>query len=98
MLGAPKSSWYFAGSEDGPDGELAANITPHRKTGIGRWSEADFSWFLETGVKPDGDDVQGLMGEMIENGHQHLTAADRKALWEYLQSLPPIENARVERE
>ena len=98
LLGALKSSWRFAGSEDGPEGELAANITPHVKTGIGSWDESDLSWFLETGVKPDGDDVQGLMSEMIENGHRYLTEADRKALWEYLKSLPPIENALVERE
>lgn len=98
LLGALKSSWHFAGSEDGPEGELASNITPHDKTGIGNWSESDLSWFLETGFKPDGDDVQGLMSEMIENGLQHLTEADRKALWEYLKSLTPIENALIQRE
>ncbi len=60
--------------------------------GIGEWSTADLTWFLESGLKPDGDDAQGLMGEVIEYGFQYLTEADRQALAVYLASLPPIHN------
>jgi hypothetical protein len=43
-------------------------------------------------MKPDGDDVQGLMGEVIELGYQHLLEEDLDALAEYLASLLPISN------
>ena len=43
-------------------------------------------------MKPDGDDVQGLMGEVIALGYQHLLEEDLDALAEYLASLLPISN------
>jgi mono/diheme cytochrome c family protein len=92
LLGALKLEMYFAGSKEGPEGELAPNITPHKKTGIGSWSRVDISYFLQNGMKPDGDDVQGLMGEVIELGYQHLLEEDLDALAEYLLSLTPISN------
>ena len=92
LLGALKSKMHFAGSKEGPEGELAPNITPDGKTGIGDWSKVDISYFLASGMKPDGDDVQGLMGEVIEFGYQHLQENDLDALAEYLLSLRPISN------
>jgi hypothetical protein len=83
---------HFAGSKEGPEGELAPNITPHKKTGIGDWSRVDISYFLETGMKPDGDDTQGLMSEVIEHGYQYLLPEDLDALAEYLISIVPIKN------
>ncbi len=83
---------HYAGSKEGPEGELAPNITPDKKTGIGNWSKVDVSYFLLTGMKPDGDDSQGLMGEVIDLGYQYLLAEDLNALAEYLVSLPPISN------
>jgi mono/diheme cytochrome c family protein len=83
---------FLAGSADGPEGELAPNITPDEETGIGGWSAADVDWYLQTGFKPDGDDTQGLMAEMIEHGYSKLPRADRRAIAEYLRSLPPIRN------
>ena len=50
LLGGLKSYMHFAGSKDGPEGELAPNITPHKKTGIGDWTRVDISYFLETGM------------------------------------------------
>jgi hypothetical protein len=50
-------------------------------------------WLLQTGFNPDGDDVQGLMSEVIENGYQHLTEADLRAIAVYILSLQPISNA-----
>ena len=90
LLGTLKSDMHFAGSKDGPEGELASNITPDKKSGIGSWSKVDISYFLQTGMKPDGDDVQGLMGEVIEFGYQYLLDEDLDALAEYLLSLPPV--------
>jgi mono/diheme cytochrome c family protein len=92
FLGATNGALTYAGSRDGPEGELAPNITPDEKTGIGSWSVADVAWFLQTSFKPDGDDAQGLMGEVIEHGYGHLEEADLKAIAAYLRSLEPIEN------
>ncbi len=92
LTGGLDRSLFLAGSKDGPEGELAPNITPHVETGIGDWSEADLTWYLETGIKPDGDDTQGLMSEVIEHGYAHLPPEDLLAMATYLRSLPPIEN------
>jgi len=92
LSGGVDEALRFAGSADGPEGELAPNITPHRATGIGDWSVADMRWYLETGFKPDGDDTQGLMAELIEHGFSQLSNADREAIAVYLHSLPPIDN------
>jgi len=88
---------WLAGSADGPEGELAPNITPDEETGIGGWSAADIDWYLWTGLKPDGDDTQGLMAELIEHGFSHLPQSDRRAIATYLLSLEPIHNeVRIE--
>ena len=92
LLGGLKSYLHFSGSKEGPEGEPAPNITPHKKTGIGDWTKVDISYFLETGMKPDGDDTQGLMLEVIEHGYYYLKMEDLDALAEYLISLVPIEN------
>ncbi len=97
VAGGLKAGWFMAGSADGPEGELAPNITPHAATGIGDWSAADLRWLMQTGFLPDGDDVQGLMAELIEHGYSHLTPDDMNAIVAYLQTIPPIEN-RVSKE
>ena len=95
MTGGLDRTQWLAGSRDGPEGELAPNITPDEKTGIGDWSITDLVWYLETGLKPDGDDTQGLMSELIRHGFANLPRDDREAIARYLKSVPAIEN-RVE--
>lgn len=95
-FGALDEDWHYAGTRDGPEGELIPNITPDRKTGVGRWREDDMVYFLETGATPGGDYVGSLMAEVIDDGLSRLSAADRKAIAVYLRSLPAIEHA-VER-
>ena len=92
FMGATDDDMYYAGSVEGPEGELAPNITPHDETGVGKWSIPDMTWFLQWGFKPDGDDSQGLMGEVIEHGYVNLTDEDLEAIAVYLRSLPPIDN------
>lgn len=92
LMGALQNKMAFAGSTEGPEGELAPNITPDEKTGVGEWSAADMVWYLKTGFKPDGDDTQGLMAELIENGYQYLSKSDLKAIAVYLNALEPIAN------
>lgn len=95
LMGGLKASMRFAGATDGPEGQLPPNITPHEATGIGDWSLQDIVWYLQTGLKPDGDDTQGLMSEIIEHGFQHMPEADLRAIAVYLRSLEPIANKVV---
>ena len=76
VAGALDRSRWLAGSAEGPEGELAPNITPDRETGIGDWSRVDLVWYLQTGIDPDGDNAQGLMKEVIESGYQHAPEGD----------------------
>ena len=92
LLGGLKEEMAYAGSREGPEGEIAPNITPDVKTGIGTWDVEDVVFFLKSGSKPDGDDVQGLMAEMIDNGFKHLRDEDMRAIAAYLRSLRPIKN------
>lgn len=92
FLGAMDSARYLAGTPDGPDGDLVPNITSDPKTGIGTWNVADIVQLLRDGTKPDYDDVQGSMGEVIREGLRHLSAADLEAIARYLRTVPPIVN------
>lgn len=92
LAGALDTSRWLAGTSDGPEGELAPNLTPHDATGIGRWTTADLVWTLQMGLTPEGDDVQGLMKEVIEHGYQYVPRADLEAIATYLATVPPIEN------
>ncbi len=92
FMGGLKASMRYAGVVEGPEGELAPNITPDEATGIGDWTIEDMVWYLQSGLKPDGDDTQGLMSELIEHGYQHVPEADLRAIAVYILSLPPIAN------
>jgi len=91
-LGGLETDMAFAGTAEGPEGDLAPNITPDPETGIGRWRPADITWLLQMGLLPDGDSVQGAMAEAIDHGYTDLTPEDRQAIAEYILSLPPIEH------
>jgi mono/diheme cytochrome c family protein len=91
-FGAIDEALRLAGTRDGADGESIPNITPHRETGIGGWSEGDLAYYLRSGADPDGDYAGGMMGEVIDEGLSHLTKADARAIAIYLKSLPPIEH------
>ncbi len=92
VLGALRASKAMAGTSDGPDRRSVPNVTPHRETGIGGWSEADIVSLLKTGFKPDFDNVQGAMAEAIDDGLKHLTDDDLRAVAIYLRALDPIDN------
>jgi mono/diheme cytochrome c family protein len=98
ISGGLQTAMAYAGAAEGPDGELAPNITPDAATGIGEWSIPDVVWYLQTGLKPDGDDTQGLMSELIDHGFKHLSETDLRAIAVYLRSLKPIHNKVVAKE
>lgn len=93
LLGGLKRDKLFIGSKDGPEGELAPNITPDKETGIGSWERSDLAWFLKSGQKPDGDYAQGLMSEEIIEGYQYLKDSDLDAISEFIMSLDPVRHS-----
>ncbi len=97
FLGVPNRDLYLAGAgaEIGPLGEEIPNITPDMETGIGEWSREEIADLLLTGIKPDSDNVQGLMEEVIEGtplGYKNMRREDALAIADYLKSIPAIEN------
>ena len=93
IAGALKREQHLSGTREGPEGALVPNITPDRKTGIGRWSQGDVAEYLASGAKPDGDYAGDIMAEFVDSGLTYLSAADRKAIAEYVLSQPAIEHA-----
>jgi len=92
-LGGVRTDMHYAGSKDGPDGSIIPNITPHKQTGIGKWSRGDLVTYLESGLMPDGDSAGDLMAEVIDNGLRYLKKEDLDAIAEYVLSQPAIEHA-----
>jgi mono/diheme cytochrome c family protein len=96
-LGVPKHSLYMAGADQksGPLGEAVPNITPDKETGIGDWKREDIAELLISGTKPDLDNVQGLMYEVIQgtpHGYKDMKKDDALAIADYLKTIPPIKN------
>ena len=96
-IGVPKQSYYLAGASEkaGPLGQAVANITPDKETGIGEWKREDIVELLHSGTKPDLDNVQGLMYEVIQGvsyGYKDMKKEDALAIADYLKSTPPIKN------
>lgn len=96
-IGVPKQSYYLAGASEkaGPLGQAVANITPDKETGIGEWKREDIVELLHSGTKPDLDNVQGLMYEVIQGvsyGYKDMKKEDALAIADYLKSIPPIKN------
>ncbi len=74
----------FAGIDD-PGGGM--NLTPAGD--LGEWSEADFIETIRSGVAPDGEELDqemmpvGIWGKLSDD--------ELKAIWMFLQTLPPVE-------
>jgi len=85
----------LAGTGKAPGGGIVPNITPDKKTGIGRWPDADLEELFESGMLPDGDFVGSDMGEVVDQATSRLNDTDIKAMIAYLRALRPVEN-RVE--
>ncbi len=90
LLGAPRSGLMLAGTRDGPEDAVVPNITPDKKTGVGRWRKNEIVEYLDSGMTPDGDYAGDLMAEVIDRSTSVLTRADREAIAAYLLSLPPV--------
>ena len=68
----------------------AANLTPDAETGLGRWSENDFVQTIRTG-RHLGRGRQ-VLPPMPIPVYSQMTDDDLKAVFAYLQTLPPVRN------
>lgn len=69
---------------------FAMNLTPDEATGIGSWTEEMFVNALRTGRHQGVG--RPILPPMPWFWYQNMTDEDLKAVYAYLQSLPPIEN------
>jgi cytochrome c553 len=82
--GATLSGGKLAGDPDMP---IVANLTPHA-TGLKGWTEADFFRALREGKRKDGTAISPRMPWQAYGG---MGDTEIKAMWAYLQTLPPVE-------
>ena len=69
---------------------FAPNLTPDRATGLGTWTADMFVKALRTG-KHRGDG-RAILPPMPWPMYKDMTEADLRAMFTYLQSIPPINN------
>lgn len=65
-----------------PETKPAANLTP---TGIGTYSEADFSHILHTGTRPDGSALDSIMPYRLT---REMSDVEISAVYAYLRTVP----------
>ena len=70
-----------------PDMPIVANLTPH-ETGLKGWTESDFIRALREGKRKDGTDISRMMPWQA---YGRMTDTELKAIWAYLQTVPPLE-------
>jgi mono/diheme cytochrome c family protein len=68
-----------------PDLAVPLNITP-AEDGLKDWTFEDFDRLMRKGIKKDGSKLDPLMP--VAN-LKHMNDVEMKALWKYLQSVPP---------
>jgi mono/diheme cytochrome c family protein len=90
----PGWAWAGAGTMTsfvGPWGvSFTANLTPDKETGLGNWTEEMFMMALRTG-RHEGKG-RPILPPMPFQYVASLTDDDLKAVFAYLQSLPPVRN------
>ncbi|HEV7782917.1 MAG TPA: hypothetical protein VGO58_16690, partial [Chitinophagaceae bacterium] len=70
---------------------FAPNLTPDKETGIGNFSKMDFRKAVREGITPSGHELLPPMDKFKE-----LTDKQVDAIYDYLESLPPV-NHQVRR-
>jgi mono/diheme cytochrome c family protein len=95
FLNPELSDGYFGGGNKPLDLQgrvmLTSNLTPDKETGIGNWTREDFIKALKYGQIKGG---KALTYPMLP--YSQLTDDEAGAIFEYLQTIPPIKN-KVER-
>lgn len=85
-LGGLDTTRWMAGAPNPSGKGTIPGINPAKLD----WSQADISYYLETGFTPDFDSAGGEMTEVIANMAK-LPAEDRIAIAAYIKALPAID-------
>lgn len=92
----PAGPWLVVSSATntawaGPWGvSYTANLTPDPETGLGRWSENDFVQTIRTGRHLGRG--RPVLPPMPIPAYSQMTDDDLKAMFAFLQTLPPVRN------
>lgn len=95
LLGGIEKSKQMSGAVI--DGWFALDLTSDISTGLGAWTVDQLATYFKNGVGRDNTTTLGPMSEVIRNSLQYLSDDDRKAMAEYLKSLPPESGLRTGR-
>lgn len=75
----------------GPWGiSYTANLTPDKETGLGRWTQKNFTDTIRTGRHMGRG--RAILPPMPIPMYKHFTDADLEAIYAYLQSIPAVAN------
>ena len=93
---APQGPWLMAAAatntaHSGPWGiSYTANLTPDAETGLGKWTQRNFTETIRTG-RHMGRGRQ-ILPPMPIPMYKHFTDADLEAIFGYLQTIPAVKN------
>lgn len=65
---------------------VPSNLTPDVETGLGEWTQADFTRALREGISRDGRSLDPTMPVQYT---KEFTDVELEAMWKYLQTLEP---------
>ena len=94
----PQGPWIWSGAATstafaGPWGiTYAANLTPDKNTGLGIWTQDMFVSALRTGKHWGQPGARDIQPPMPWKSYSQMTTDDLKAIYAYLQTLPPVAN------
>jgi mono/diheme cytochrome c family protein len=88
-----KLDLQLSGAQVGP--WYAPNITPHKTSGIGTWTQAELVTYLKTGRVEGKAQAAGSMAEAITHSFSHLTDDDLQAIAVYIQDRPAIADGKT---
>ena len=92
----PEGPWTVSAAAtntawSGPWGvSYTANLTPDKETGLGKWTQRNFTETIRTGRHMGRG--REILPPMPIPMYKHFTDADLEAIFSYLQSIPPIRN------
>lgn len=92
----PEGPWVVTAAEtntawSGPWGvSYTANLTPDPDTGLGKWTQRNFTDTIRTGRHMGRG--RPILPPMPIPMYKHFTDQDLEAIYAYLQSIPPIRN------
>ncbi|MEM5434259.1 cytochrome c [Paraburkholderia diazotrophica] len=69
----------------------AYNITPHKTSGIGEWTDQDVIGYLSTGVAPGLANAAGPMADVVADSTQYLDREDLRSIATYLRAIKPVD-------